>query len=490
MMRPIFGTCLKQVLTILCLMIGCLSVQSQVKVFAAFDNSKILIGDHANLHLEASYPSDHSVTSVDLSVLDSIFAEVDPSKGDPDPGMLEVLSQTEWETIENTGNVIYRKDITLTCWKEGVYFIPQIRFNITFKGSNFSRATNRLNLLVSSPIEQTAAVDTVQIAPIKEIIEEEWRLSDFLPIVYFLLGSILIIGGIIFLILYIIRKKQGPPPIEIIVRPAHEIAFHKLNDLKNQTLWQNGEVKAYQSQLTYISREYIENRYDIPALESTTGTILKDLKKVEFPNDLVEKMREMLQLADMVKFAKANPPEEMNTRLMAYAEEIVEKTKLELSEEELQKLKSASPGTEETIIASTIYASSGKRFLAYLIDVVIFQILFGTVYFIISLFTLTTESGAFPSILIILSIVAYFLAGFFYYAYFHATKKKTFGKHLLGIELVQADGKNISFGKACLRFFIKSISFIFLFLPFLPILFNKQKQALHDMVPNTIVIRK
>ncbi len=315
-----------------CFSLGHLTLLSQVTVTAALNNSKILIGDQASLRVEGNFPSDYTVKNVDLSVLDSISSEADPSNPDAEPGTLEILNQTEWETLTNGGTITYRKDITFTCWKAGVYFIPQIRFELERKGTDFKRATNKLTLLVSSPIGQEAAIDTVQIAPIKEIIEEKWRFSDFLPVIYIVGACILLILGIVFLIRYLMDKKQDPPPVIEVKRPAHEVAFQKLNQLREDQLWQKGEVKAYQSQLTYICREYIENRYHVPALESTTSEILIDLKKTDFPEGLVEKMREMLQLADMVKFAKAKPPEEMHSRLMIYAQDIVETTKPDILE--------------------------------------------------------------------------------------------------------------------------------------------------------------
>ncbi len=470
------------------LLIGCLNVQSQVKVSAALDNSKILIGDHARLHLEAEYPSDTEMFGTDLTVLDSIFSEIDQTKEDQEPGLLEILEQTEWETLEAAGTTTYRKYVTLTCWKEGVYFIPQIRFIFDKKETRFTRATNKLTLLVSSPIEQTAARDTIQIAPIKDIVEEQWQLSDLLPVLYILLAFVLVFGGIIALILFIVKKRQAPPLISLVKRPAHKIAFLKLAELKNQGLWQKGEVKAYQSQLTYIIREYIENRYETPALESTSSVILSDLKKVDFPNSLVEKMREMLQLADMVKFAKAKPAEEMHTRLMGYAEEIVGSTKKTVSFQEENQLRTAAPGTQETILLTAKYAHPGARFLAYIIDGVIFQMIFGFLFFLVWMFVSVTTTGL-PTVFFI-TLLIYFFLGFFYFALFHSKKKQTLGKMIVGIEVVHVDGSSVSLIYAFARFFVKVFSYLLLFLPFLPLLFNKQKQGLHDMIADTIVLKK
>ena len=265
--------------------------------------------------------------------------------------------------------------------------------------------------------------------------------------------------------------------------------MYKLKQLQDQELWQKGEVKPYQSELTYIIREYIENRYTIPALESTTGEILKDLKKVEYPDELVDKMREMLQLADMVKFAKANPPIEMHDRLLNYALEIVDRTKLVLSEEEQQKIAAGSPGEEASFILPTQYAHAGRRFLAFLLDWAIFQLVFGLIMLLVNLALGSDEPGLslWP---LLLNIILFFTLGTFYFAYMHSKNKQTIGKKILKIELVQNDGKNLTMVKAVFRFFVKVLSMLLFCLPFLPILFNKQKQGLHDMVVNSLTIRK
>jgi hypothetical protein len=108
-----------------------------------------------------------------------------------------------------------------------------------------------------------------------------------------------------------------------------------LTSLKNEKLWKKGEVKAYQSTLTYIVREYLENRFEVPALENTTDEILRSLKNTDLSQDWEGKLREMLQMADLVKFAKAQPQADFHDKMMNYAEDFVYKTKkIEISKEE------------------------------------------------------------------------------------------------------------------------------------------------------------
>ena len=333
---------MRQILGINVFLVMAISCLAQIEVVGALDNNKILIGDQAVLHLEAKYPDNVEVLKIDLSFLDSVFAQTEPGNPNPDPGQLEVINHTNWDTLIHNGLVTLRSDIILTCWKAGVYYIPPIVFH--FQGNSNvvqTKATNQLALLVSSPLgEDATAVDTVQLAPIKDIIIEPLKLQDFLP---YIIG-LLVLLGLIFSGIFLYRKfqKRGETKKkEVIKKPAHEIAFEQLKRLKETKLWQKGMIKEYQSELSHIIREYVERRYEILALESTTDEILRDLKQKDFNEDLKDNLKEMLQLADLVKFAKAEPPVERHEQLMRFAEDFVYQTKKQPvaeTEESLEKL--------------------------------------------------------------------------------------------------------------------------------------------------------
>jgi len=105
-------------------------------------------------------------------------------------------------------------------------------------------------------------------------------------------------------------------------------ALEKLRKLKEKELWQNGQQKEYHSELTYTVREYLENRYGISALESSTHEILGDLKKADFDDGFKDNLTEMLSIADLVKFAKAESTGDINTRIINQAEEFIQATKI------------------------------------------------------------------------------------------------------------------------------------------------------------------
>jgi uncharacterized RDD family membrane protein YckC len=78
-----------------------------------------------------------------------------------------------------------------------------------------------------------------------------------------------------------------------------------------------------------------------------------------------------------------------------------------------------------------------------------------------------------------------------YYALLESSSwQATLGKKALGLEVTDLDGGRISFGRASGRFFGKILSAMILYIGFMMAGFTEKKQALHDMLAGTLVIRK
>ena len=86
-----------------------------------------------------------------------------------------------------------------------------------------------------------------------------------------------------------------------------------MQSLEGKELWQKGETKAYYSELTDITRYYLEEAVEIPAMESTSNELFQTLKatikkrKIKLSQDVLEKFKKVMSNADLVKFAKSKP---------------------------------------------------------------------------------------------------------------------------------------------------------------------------------------
>jgi uncharacterized RDD family membrane protein YckC len=94
--------------------------------------------------------------------------------------------------------------------------------------------------------------------------------------------------------------------------------------------------------------------------------------------------------------------------------------------------------------------------------------------------------GAFIRLILIRTVL-----NWLYYALLESSVwQATLGKKALGLEVTDMEGRRISFGRATGRFFAKIISALILWIGFIMAGFTEKKQALHDMIAGTLVIRK
>jgi hypothetical protein len=160
----------------------------------------------------------------------------------------------------------------------------------------------------------TVEIDTTKIKkyPIKSIKSEPYVFDDFKMYIYLLLAALAIIGFWIYYFVIRKRKVQEEKPLYKMLPPFEE-AIYKLNELDSKLLWQNNHVKEYYSELTEIVRNYIEREMQVPALEKTTDEIIEMLRDFQNANTIntsketIKKLKELLQEADLVKFAKSKP---------------------------------------------------------------------------------------------------------------------------------------------------------------------------------------
>jgi hypothetical protein len=214
---------------------------------------------------------------------------------------LEIIDSAKVDTINN---MLIQKYI-LTGFDSGAFYIPQQQVFVR----NQAYFTDSLLINVA-----TVEIDTTKIKkyPIKSIKSEPYVFDDFKMYIYLLLAALAII---VFWINYFVirkRKVQEEKPLYKMLPPFEE-AIYKLNELDSKLLWQNNHVKEYYSELTEIVRNYIERELQVPALEKTTDEIIEMLRDFQNANTIntsketIKKLKELLQEADLVKFAKSKP---------------------------------------------------------------------------------------------------------------------------------------------------------------------------------------
>lgn len=133
------------------------------------------------------------------------------------------------------------------------------------------------------------------------------------------------------------------------------------------------------------------------------------------------------------------------------------------------------------------YGGFWLRLVAYLIDgaVVSFSLLVISAI-LMALVPQDKEIALFP-----LWILIIIVAGWLYFILMESSAKQaTLGKMALGLKVTDMNGQRITFLRALARYFCKMISAIILYIGFLMAAFTPKKQALHDMIAGTLVVKK
>ena len=217
-------------------------------------------------------------------------------------GALEVIYSYPIDTIKKEDRYELVKKYGLTQFDSGRFMIPSVKILINKKA------------FLSDSIQVEVAnvqVDTLQqkMYDIKDIVPANEGIGDWWK--YLLV--LLVIAGIGAFIYWYIKKRQTKKIEEEIYKTPIEKATSLLNNLEKKELWQQGEVKAYYSELTDIVRNYIEEAIEIPAMESTTSELIEALKiaskkkKMKLSQETIDNLFVVLKQADLVKFAKSKP---------------------------------------------------------------------------------------------------------------------------------------------------------------------------------------
>ena len=292
----------------------------EVKVTAAFDSSRIYVGDQTNFTVTIDKPVSY-LLSIPL-FRDSLRKNIEILKGP--------LVDT---SFLKDGRMRIRQEYLVTSFDSGYYQVPPVYAEM--KGENgIKRFYSDYSQLEVMRLKITPPDTASKIFDIIKPYKAPLTAGEVLPWVLMFLLLCAALWYLIRIIKNIRRKKTG----EVAVAspdPAHVIAFRQLNQLKEDKLWEKGELKGYYTRLTEIVRLYLENRFNVYSMELTTVETLAELKKAGFKEDeSYRKLRTVLTGADLVKFAKFKPAPSENELQFNYAWDFVEATKQETTPKE------------------------------------------------------------------------------------------------------------------------------------------------------------
>ncbi len=281
----------------------------QIKVEAKVDKVSVSIGEQTTFHLTAHVPAKSGIQfpliADSIGKIKIVKTSVD-SAADKDDANTQVINH----------------NYTITGFEAGTYTIPAY----TFKAKTGTYSTDSL-VVQFKPV----AVDTTKsFYDIKQPLSVDYTWWDWIKDHWiWVVCGLVFIGLVVLVTWYISRRYEQNPIFQSVkvVLTADQVAMNKLNELQAKNLWQNGDVKTYYIELTDILREYLEKRYRIQAWEQTTEEILASLKPKQLPAEAIKRLKDILLLADLVKFAKEKPVGPENEASMDNAISFVQQTR-------------------------------------------------------------------------------------------------------------------------------------------------------------------
>lgn len=316
---------MKRFISIILLLSVFITANSQnTQVVAFLDTNVIDFANQTVLHLKV-------VTEPDNEVFFPIFEDT-ISKN------VEIIEQYDVKQL-NSSPLVLDKSFLITSFEDSLQIIPQLPIIV----NNDTIYTNEVQFFVvpfyidSAKVAQIDTNQTIPIFDIKPPLDAPFTVKEF----WLRFGKYIIITLIVLImtpiVIWVIKKLKSDEPIKILQKPkepAHVIAFRNLQNLKDKKLAEKGRAKDYYSELTEIIRTYIEQRYNVQALERTSTEILEDFETAKILDyEMFGDLQKLLYLADLAKFAKYIPATDTNTRNFDLAYNFVDKTKIEIKSE-------------------------------------------------------------------------------------------------------------------------------------------------------------
>ena len=291
-----------------------------IVVSASIDSATLKMGDQTDMHLQVTHEASEQV----------IWPEI----GDMLQDGIEVVDRTIVDTtVLKDGRVQLNQYLTLTSFKDSLFSIRPLP--IVSKGDTFW--TDPLAINVIQPFEEDTTMAITDIKSVEKAPIWWWGIFRWILLA---LGIIVLGFGLVWLFFWLMDKRKPKEEEEVdpeTLRPADEVALEKLDAIKETKIWRDGKVKEYQTELTDVVREYISRRFEVQSTEQTSDETLRELKPIlmakgegQMANgkELYDKLAKMLQLADLVKFAKWTTTPDENESALTTAYDFVNSTKI------------------------------------------------------------------------------------------------------------------------------------------------------------------
>lgn len=299
---------------LLCVALPCVAQQEGVNVMARFDTSHILVGDHLRLQLSAQTDGNAALTF--------------QSKEEWRMMNCEVLDVSELHRTEKSGKVTYRQDFIVTAFDTGRAVIAPVQ---VWADTDLVGCTDTLFFYVDTLpvfVDTSASFRDIKLplGGLEQVTKARSRLWLWLLLTGLALALIALVVVLFVVWLPKLKKKRAIQQREKRRQSSGAIALGHIRELKAKELCQKGMAKEHYSELSVILRSYLDDQWDVNAMEMVTDEIMTALASLEVTEKQRLEILSFLQLSDLVKYARKQPPMEDNALHMDNVTQFVRDT--------------------------------------------------------------------------------------------------------------------------------------------------------------------
>lgn len=297
--------------TLILLDYSALSQTFEYTATAQTDKIRYRIGDRITLHI-------HTETSNDMRVL---------FPGDTvDVSPFTLLNYQILAPEYSVNGHSETLELTLSIYKTGEFEIPAIEVVWVSKdGAKHSSLTQKQYIVIESILNQ----DEISLRDTKSAVDVSARSRFVIGVITSVILIILLISIAIWQIRQWKRRKiiLRHQISQVPLKPADQEALEALEELRANQYLAKREIKKYFIRLIEILKTYIARRYAFNATEHTTGEIRADMRSLGIEPTTQTDILHILDLADMVKFARFLPTDEHCRQALVDTEKIIHRTR-------------------------------------------------------------------------------------------------------------------------------------------------------------------
>ena len=276
---------------------------ANAKVTAAIDSAVIEMGSRATITVDIA-DANSAGTFIDL-----------PAAGSESPE-----NNVDFISVEaDTFPAGYQYKILIQAFEPGTITFAPFRYVV---GKDTAESDFLTLKVLPVDLDSLETINTME-----SIVNPPRKWYDYIPewLIWTLVG--LAIAAIAVCLILMYRKNGGiiihkPKPVN-----PYEAAMAELSRLREKKLAESGREKEYYTSLVDILRVYLERRFGINAMEMSTTQILQSLRSNPETRDNQPRIKQILEIADFVKFANVRPLPDDNIKTFNNVVQFVEATK-------------------------------------------------------------------------------------------------------------------------------------------------------------------